>query len=99
MATVNGAIFSLFFFLFLFLTPLLFSPKGLYYPLKKADFEWTKGEIGCRRSPKQEHLEECRECDFKKRKLNITSWKGKFVFWRRMTTKISARGKGDDDGC
>ena len=24
-------------------------------------------------------------------------WKGRVIFWRRMTTKISARGKGDDD--
>ena len=47
----------------------------------------------------QEHLEECRGCDFKRRNLTMRNWKRRVIFWRRMTTKISARGKGDDDGC
>ena len=45
----------------------------------------------------QEHLEECRGCDFERRSLKMTGWWGKVIFWRRMTAKISAWGKGDDD--
>ena len=38
----------------------------------------------------QEHLEECGGCEFERRRVNMTSWKGRVIFWRRMTTKISA---------
>ena len=44
----------------------------------------------------QEHLEVCSGCDFERRTLKMTKWKGKVIFWRRMTTKIRDWGKGND---
>ena len=44
----------------------------------------------------QEHLEGCRGCEFERRNFTMRHWKGRVIFWRRMTTKISARGEGDD---
>ena len=43
----------------------------------------------------QEHLEECSGCDYERRTLRMTNWKGKVIFWRRMTAKIDKWGKGD----
>ena len=40
----------------------------------------------------QEHLEVCRGCNFERRNLNMTNWKGQVAFWKRMTAKFSARG-------
>ena len=45
----------------------------------------------------QEHLEVCSGCDFEKRALKMTKWKGKVIFWRRMTIKI--RDWGTIGGC
>ena len=42
----------------------------------------------------QEHLEECEENGFEGRNLDMTSWKGKVTFWKRMTAKFSAGGMG-----
>ena len=44
----------------------------------------------------QEHLEVCSGCDFERRSLKMTKWKGKVIFWRRMTIKIRDWGKGND---
>ena len=43
----------------------------------------------------QEHLKVCRGCDFERRTLKMTKCKGKVIFWRRMTTKISDWGRGN----
>ena len=43
----------------------------------------------------QEHLEVCRGCDFERRKLKMSKWKGKVAFWRRMTTKMNDWGRGN----
>ena len=40
----------------------------------------------------QEHLEVCGGCDFERRRLNMTNWKGQVIFWRRMSAKLSAGG-------
>jgi hypothetical protein len=45
----------------------------------------------------QEHLEECRGCEYERRGQKMSDWSGKVIFWRRMTAKISAWGKGDRD--
>ena len=44
----------------------------------------------------QEHLEECSGCDYERRSQKMTTWRGKVIFWRRMTIKISEWGKGND---
>jgi hypothetical protein len=43
----------------------------------------------------QENLEECSGCDYERRSQKMTTWKGKVIFWRRMTTKISEWGRGE----
>ena len=45
----------------------------------------------------QEHLEECRGCYYERRGQKMTDWSGKVIFWRRMTAKISAWGKGEGE--
>ena len=43
----------------------------------------------------QEHLEECRGCEYERRSLNMTKCKDKVTFWRRVTTKITDWGRGE----
>ena len=42
----------------------------------------------------QEHLEECDGCEFERRNLDMTNWKGQVTFWKRMNAKFSAGGTG-----
>jgi hypothetical protein len=45
----------------------------------------------------QEHLEECTGCEYERREKIMSDWTGRVIFWRRVTAKIVARGKGDSD--
>ena len=40
----------------------------------------------------QEHLEVCTGCENERRGQNMSHWKGRVVFWRRVTAKIGAWG-------
>ena len=45
----------------------------------------------------QEHLEVCTGCEYERRGKKMSEWTGKVIFWRRVTAKIVAWGKGDSD--
>ena len=45
----------------------------------------------------QEHLEECTGCEYERRGQKMSDWTGRVIFWRRVTAKIVAWGKGDRD--
>ena len=45
----------------------------------------------------QEHLEVCTGCEYERRGKKMSKWTGKVIFWRRVTAKIVAWGKGDSD--
>ena len=42
----------------------------------------------------QEHLEECPGCEFERRKISMRNWKGRLIFWRRMTARINDKTRG-----
>ena len=47
----------------------------------------------------QEHLEEeCPGCQFERRKLNMETWRGKLIFWKRMTGRINEKNKKKGKG-
>ena len=45
----------------------------------------------------QEHLKVCTGCEYERRGKKMSEWTGKVIFWRRVTAKIVAWGKGDSD--
>ena len=47
----------------------------------------------------QEHLEEeCPGCEFERRKLTMKTWRGKLIFWKRMTARINEKNKKKGKG-
>jgi hypothetical protein len=45
----------------------------------------------------QEHLEKCTGCEYERKGKKMSDWTGRVIFWRRVTAKIVAWGKGDSD--
>ena len=45
----------------------------------------------------QEHLEGCTGCEYERRGQKMSDWTGRVIFWKRVTAKIVAWGKGDRD--
>ena len=47
----------------------------------------------------QEHLkEECSGCKFEKGELSMKTWRGRLIFWRRMTARINEKDKKKGKG-